>query len=156
MRSLANLQHHQSEVVNQFRRGSVSLSQKGFTLIELLIVVAIIGILATIAAPNYREYVIRSKLPEAFSGLSDGRIKLEQFYQDNRSYAGGSSPCPAATENFTFACDGLSATAYTITATGIGNISAFVYTIDQANTKTSNTSWGNSTNCWVRSSGGSC
>lgn len=130
------------------------VAHKGYTLIELMIVVAVIGILARIAMPAYQEYVIRSKLVEATSALSDGRIKMEQFFQDNRTYAGAN--CPATTTNFTYVCSNLSTTTYTITATNRATLPAFVYTIDQNNTKGSTTTWGNSTTCWVIKRGGTC
>jgi prepilin-type N-terminal cleavage/methylation domain-containing protein len=130
-------------------------SQKGFTLIELLIVIVVITILASVGYPSYVDYVTRGKLAQATSGLSDGRIKMEQFFQDNRTYVGG--PCPSASDSFTFACSNLSATTYTITATGTAtNMTNFSYTINEANTKTSTTPWGNSTTCWVIKTGGAC
>ena len=127
---------------------------KGFTLIELMIVVVVIGILASIGIPAYSDYSTRGKLMEASSGLSDGRVKMEQFFQDNRTYVGGT--CPAATQYFNFACSNLSATTYTITATGAGNLSTFSYTIDETNAKTSATPWGNGATCWILTKGGTC
>ena len=128
--------------------------QTGFTLIELMIAVVVIGILARIAMPAYSDYVIRGKLVEGTSALSDGRVKIEQYFQDNRTYLGGT--CPFATANFTYVCSNLTAASYTITATGKGGLSAFSYTINQANTKTSATPWGNSASCWVMKKGDTC
>jgi type IV pilus assembly protein PilE len=120
----------------------------GFTLVELMIVVAIIGILASVGYPAYSDYVTQGKLLDATSGLSEGRIKMEQFFQDNKTYVGGT--CPSATINFSFACSNLSATTYTITATGIPtNLSSFSYTINESNVKTSATPWGNSATGWI-------
>lgn len=127
---------------------------KGFSLIELMIVIVIIGLLLTVAVPGYRDYVIRGQIAEAKAALSDGRVKMEQFFQDNKTYEGG--PCPAATDSFTYGCSNQTATTYTITATGKSAISTYSYTINQANTKTSNTPWGNSTSCWVSKKGGGC
>ena len=139
---------------------------KGFTLIELMIVVVVIAILTAVALPAYTNYVTRGKLAEAVSTLSDARVKMEQYFQDNRTYAPtavlalngcvSTVPIPAATTNFTYSCSNLSPTTYTITATGIGSVSAYSYTIDQNNTKASTTPWGNSATCWVINTGGGC
>jgi type IV pilus assembly protein PilE len=129
-------------------------TQRGFTLIELMIVVVVIGILASIGIPAYGDYVTRGKLVEGTSALSDGRVKMEQYFQDNRTYVGGIAP--ADTTNFTYAPSHLSATTYTITATGKGNLSAYSYTINETNTKASNTPWGNSTTCWIMKKGDAC
>src|ERR1700676_1856845 len=67
---------------------------RGFTLLEVMIVVAIVAVLAAIALPNYSDYVKRGKIIDATSKLSDARVHLEQWFQDNRTYAGA---CTAVT-----------------------------------------------------------
>ena len=146
---------------------------RGFTVIELLIVIAIISILAAVALPAYNDYVQRSKLVEAFTALSDFRVRMEQFYQDNRRYDGaGLGNCGATAPNskyFTFGCLAVTVAPattpqnYTATATGIANqgLTNFVYTLNEANVRATTTlgaGWNGAPNptCWVRRKDGSC
>lgn len=61
-------------------------NQKGFTLIELMIVVAIIGILAAIAIPNYITYQLKSKTAEAKTSLGGIRTGQEAYKAEKDSY----------------------------------------------------------------------
>ncbi|WP_166216478.1 type IV pilin protein [Pseudomonas atagonensis] len=61
---------------------------RGFTLIEIMIVVAIIGIIITIAAPSLTEYVKKGRRAEVVSLLSEQAQTLERFYTKNNLYTG--------------------------------------------------------------------
>jgi len=150
---------------------------QGFTLIELMIAVAIVGILVAIALPSYKNYVIRGKLIAGTYALANMRAQMEQYYQDNRTYAtvsapGIVSPCVAnaVTANnslpFNVGCsatgDAPTATTYTLRASGTGAVAGAVYTVDQADNQATvafPTSWGSvpaKNGCWIMRKGDTC
>lgn len=63
-------------------------TQKGFSLIELMIAVLVIGILASIAIPSYREYVIRGHRRAAQAAMLEIATRQQQYFVANRAYAG--------------------------------------------------------------------
>ena len=145
-----------------YKMNRFKIPQKGFTLIELMIVVAIIGILAAIAMPQYSDYVRRGKAAEATSNLANLRIKMEQYFQDNRTYVGG--PCAPTTgaKYFTYACAGNDGTltTYALQATGVTaqGMPNFAFSVDQTNAKTStfDGTTPSPNTCWLTKKGGSC
>ncbi|GAA4651030.1 type 4a pilus biogenesis protein PilA [Kistimonas scapharcae] len=64
-------------------------NQKGFTLIELMIVVAIIGILAAVAIPQYQNYVGKSNLASAVATLAGNKTGVEAYVMENGIFPSG-------------------------------------------------------------------
>lgn len=126
---------------------------RGFTLIELMITVAIVAIIASVALPSYTDYITRSKLTEAQGNLADLRVKMEQYYMDNRRYSattatgtcgipGNNTPTVSNAKYFTYACASSSVNAagdqqYTLTAAGVATqgLDGIAFTINHANTR---------------------
>jgi len=153
MRTLGNLQSASRDKTAVSKTNTTKSRSAGFTLIEIMIVVAIIGILASIALPAYQDYVKKGKAAEATSAVADAKVKMEQYFQDNRTYAGG--PCPAAGQYFTYGCVS-DATSFTITATGSNDMSNFEFTVNESNDKTSKYDGTVGGTCWLTSKSGSC
>jgi type IV pilus assembly protein PilE len=148
-------------------------AQRGFTLIEVLMVVTILGVLLVIAVPAYNDYTSRAKIVEAHAQLSDIRVKMEQFYQDNRNYGTGSCgttaggvttvPMPNA-KFFTYSCalggGGQSFTLSALSKTPALGVAAgdYTFTINEANAKATTKFKGaaSTIGCWIVKKGDPC
>lgn len=71
---------------------SIRRAQKGFTLIELMIVIAIIGILAAIALPQYNTYTKRAKFIEVVLAVKPYKAGAEVCFEDNNLSFTGCTP----------------------------------------------------------------
>ena len=151
--------------------------KQGFTLIELMITVAVVAILAAIAVPSYTDYITRSKFTEAHGMLADLRVKMEQYYMDNRRYStttgggicgipgtpNGNTPTVPGAKYFTYECASGSVNAagdqqYTLTAAGIAGqgLDGISFTLNHANARATTVGgvmatkgYAANTTCWV-------
>ncbi len=150
---------------------NVQVSRSGFTLIELMIAVAIIGILAAVAIPQYRDYVTRGRLTDGVTGLSTVRAQMERHFQDNRTYATVgtfTSPCLVSPSpvfgSFTISCtETPTGTGFTLQAVGAAPVSGFTFTVNQQGVQaTSNSAarvtegWISCTSRWITKKGAAC
>jgi type IV pilus assembly protein PilE len=137
--------------MNRYQSAGCCRHSAGFTLIEMMIAVAIGAILISVALPSYQSYVRRGHLSDAFTTLADMRVKMEQYYQDNKFYGTGvaTTTCatlpgysafPVATKYFSIDCSNAGGAAplqvFRLTATGTGGLTTgYDYTVNQAGAK---------------------
>ena len=102
-------------------------TMRGITLIELMIVVVIIGFMAVIAYPNYREFAARAKRNEAKAALLQIATNQERFYLQNNTYTcdmtrlGFSAAAGFVTESRSYTVDVTACNADNFTAQAVYN-----------------------------------
>lgn len=140
------------------------IRMKGVTLIELMIVIVVVAILASIAVPSYRQYVLRTHRTEAKTALLNLAAAQEKFYLQNNTYAANAAlstappaglGLPGTTENgwYTVAITAADATNFSATATATGSQTAdsacSTFTLTGLGVRSATTSGGgSSTVCW--------
>jgi type IV pilus assembly protein PilE len=133
-----------------------------------MIVMVIIAVLGAIALPSYNDYILRSRLAEAYASLGEMAVKLEQYYQDNRTYVGACQPGTVAPnpsaqlKYFSIVCPvaDLTNTTFRIRADGNAgtNVAGFVFRVDNTGLKETfavpaGSGYSTNATCWVRRKG---
>jgi len=140
------------------------IRMKGVTLIELMIVIVVVAILASIAIPSYRSYVLRTHRVEAKTALLNLAAAQEKHYLVNNTYAANAAlstappaglGLPGTTENgwYTIAINAASTTAFSATATATGGQTddddCLTFTINAQGVRAATKNGGGaSTVCW--------
>lgn len=135
-----------------FQLPAMARRTSGFSLMELIVAVGIVGILAAIAVPSYKQYSVKSNRAGAQSHLMDIAQSQQQFVVDNRAYAstlselnGMTTPADVA-KYYTITIDVAAGPppTFTVTATpkaGTTQDGDVTLTINQANVKTPSDKW---------------
>ena len=136
-------------------------TNRGFTLIELMIVVAIIGIIATIAYPSYKEHIAKAKRADAMSALMLASQAMER-YRTNPPYNYDVTaladifaiqvPVDGGAAYYNLSLFENTETTYTLRASPIGSMAGEDYL---SITHTGAKKWGDGKDCWPES-GSSC
>lgn len=98
--------------------------QKGMTLLELMIVIAIVGILASVAIPSFNDSVIKARRADARNSLFDWQLRQAEYFADNLSYASvstingsGADTVDSGEDYYDITVTSSSATTFQMTAT---------------------------------------
>ena len=132
--------------------------QQGFTLIELMIVVAIIGILASIAIPAYSDYVAKSQFSAGMAEISPGKTQMEVKLNEDSTFDPSGDLTLIGLQSATKNCT-ISATAASIICTLKGNASVLDKTITwerSLDPTTNSATWACKTNVDAKFTGGKC
>ncbi|HWG76943.1 MAG TPA: type IV pilin protein [Steroidobacteraceae bacterium] len=136
---------------------------RGFSLVELMVTVAIVGILASIAYPSYRAYVLKSNRADAMRTLTEDAQILQRCYSQLYTFV-GCTPIPPASPGFSTSPNGfydLSSAivvgppqTFVLTATAVGaqaeDTSCATFSVNQAGQQLAQDSSNNDTSakCW--------